>query len=326
LSEMSYDDAIAELTAAASQADDGEQAVEAPTAPPASPPAPESGAPADNVTPEGQAPEAPAPVAPDTPDAPFNPDELPEELLPAWRQMQAAFTPRLQQAAAINKRFEELGGEDTVQQAVDLYTRISDPQSWPELYEELYRAMEASGFEFEDPTSSAPGGAVAPGLGQLPVDDPDLAPIIQQMEQLRSRSDEQQLLIDRFYAEQDIHRQMAEEELRQTQYLSNMQRQVVAIRQANPHYTDDDMRAVVELGSFYNDDLGLAQQRFEDIVASRLDRYFEAKKAGAPASVQPPTGAGVLSDEDKRPITLADAEAEAVELMRRLQAEGEIDF
>lgn len=265
------------------------------------------------------APEAPEPVVP------FNPDELPEELIPAWKQLQSAFTPRLQEAAAIKKQFEELGGQETIQQAVELYTRIADPQSWPELYEELYRAMESAGFEFEDPSAPTQAGITPLAPGELPVDDPEFAPIIAQLEQLNRKTAEQQTLIDNFYAQQRIQQEMAEEELRQTQYLADMSRQVTAVRQANPHYTDDDMRAIIELGSFYNDDLSLAQQRFEEIVASRLDRYVAQKRAGAPASVQPQPGAGVTSHVDADPDTMEDAEARAIELVRRMQAAGEFE-
>jgi hypothetical protein len=326
---MSHDDALSALSEAAAQDAAAEQ-VEA--APPASPTAPEQGAPVEaNVQPEGQAPVVP-PVDPagegqpaPEPVVPFNPDELPEELLPAWRQMQAAFTPRLQQAAAITKRFEELGGEEAVQQAMSLYERVGNPEHWPTLYEELYQAMEQAGFEFEDP-ASAPATVASSPFSQLATDDPDLAPLISEMQALRGRTDEQQTLIEQFYQEQELRQQMADEELRQAQHLANLQRQVMTIRQANPTYNDEDVKAIIELGSFYGDDLPLAQQRYEAIIASRLNRYFESKKGATPPSTQPVPGAGVLSTTDDRPATLEDAEAEAVELMRRLQAAGEFDF
>lgn len=329
MSEMTDADVLSALQEAAAQDVAAEQA--APVTQP-SPPAPEEGAPVEGAQPQV---DDQAPVQSvedggveqsqdDDEFVPFNPDELPEELLPAWKQMQRAFTPRLQEAAAIRKRFEELGGQETVEQAVGLYQRIADPQQWPALYEELYQAMQAAGFEFEDfdvppsPTpSQTPFGDVA--------DDPDLAPIISELEQLRGRTAEQQTLLEQLYEEQAIRQQMADEELRQAQYLAQMQRQVVGIRQSNPHYDDEDIKAIIEIGSFYGDDLATAQQRYEDIVSRRLDRYFESKKAGAPPAVTPPAGAGVLSDPDTRPETLEEAEAQAVELMRRLQAEGALD-
>lgn len=322
MSEMSHEEAISALEAAVAAGDE-----QAPEAPPASPAPVVEGAPV-NAEPQGQAAaqgEEPGSVQqPEEGFVPFNPDELPPELIPAWRQLQAAWTPKLQEAAAIQRRYEELGGEEAIQRAMEIYERVADPSSWPTLYEELYQAMEEAGFEFED-SPSAPAVSGAPA--SLPaVDDPELAPLVQELQALRGRSDEQQMLIEQFYAEQDAQRQLAEQELRQAQHLANLQRQVVGIRQANPSYTDEDIRDIVTLGSFYNDDLNLAQQAFEASFARRMDRYFEAKKLGAPPSTQPVPGAGVVSEEDKRPVTLKDAEEEAVELMRRLQAAGEIDF
>lgn len=256
-------------------------------------------------------------------DVPFNPDELPEELVPAWRQLQAAFTPKLQEAAQIRRTFEELGGLDVIQQAVELRNRIADPSNWPDLYEELYQAMEQAGFEFEDPAAPTPP-AQAPF--DSVADDPDLAPLISELQQLRSRMEAQDELLARLEQEQSLRQEMAEQELRQTQYLAQMSRAVSAIRQANPHYDDEDIRAIIEIGTFYGDDLLTAQQRYEDIVARRLERYLQSKRTPTPPSVQPVAGAGVLSHEDSAPETLEDAEAEAVELLRRLQATGELDF
>lgn len=321
---MSHEDAIAALQEAV-VADETpapaapEQAVEAPSA---STPAPVEGAPEESVT----EPEVQAPEAGNTEEefVPFNPDDLPPDLIPAWKQLQSSFTPRLQEAAAIKKQVEELGGLDTLQQAANLYQQIGDPQNWPALYEELYQAMEQAGFEFED-GHEAPIAPLAPG--QLPDDDPDLAPLVRELETLRGRSDEQQQLIENFVQAQEYQRTVAEEELRQAQLLAHMQQQVVGIRQANPSYTDDDMRAIIELAPFFNDDFGLAQQRYEEMFATRLNRWLDAKKAaGASVSTQPVAGAGIVSTEDSEPQTLREAEEEAVELMRRLQAAGELDF
>src|SRR6185312_3269254 len=77
----------------------------------ANPPVPEQAAPA---APEGQpAPESatlfetPAESEGDTFDGgKFNPDLLPDELQPGWKQLQAAFTQRTQELAEQRKQFE----------------------------------------------------------------------------------------------------------------------------------------------------------------------------------------------------------------------------
>lgn len=320
---MSDADVLSALQSAAAQDVAAEQAPEAPQTSHA---APEMGAPVEDQPevddqappPDGEGVEQ----SEHDDELTFNPDELPEELLPAWKQMQRAFTPRLQEAAAIRRTFEELGGIETIQQAMGVYERIADPQNWPQLYEELYQAMEQAGFEFED--SGAPAVSDSP-FGPV-VDDPDLAPLITELQSLRSRTEEQDALLHQLQEEQDFRQQLAEQELQQTQYLAQMSRQVAAIRQANPHYDDEDIRAVIEIGTFFGDDLLTAQQRFEEHVARRLERYFSQKRQGAPAAVQPVAGAGVLSQPDKMPETIEQAAAEAEELLRRLQADGELDF
>lgn len=326
MSEMSDADVFAALTEAAAADAAGESGEQAPTAPQASHPAPEEGAPVEGAPQvSDQAPPADEAAGVEQSESdfvPFNPDELPEELLPAWRQLQAAFTPKLQEAAQIRRTFEELGGVEGIQQAVELRNRIADPSNWPALYEELYQAMEQAGFEFEDPAAPmeprSPFGDVA--------DDPELAPLISELQQLRHRTEAQDELLAALQEEQALRQEMAEQELQQTQYLAQMSRAVNAIRQANPHYDDEDVRAIIEIGTFYGDDLLTAQQRYEDIVARRLERYMQSKKAPIPAAVQPVAGAGVLSQEDKSPETLEEAEAEAIELLRRLAAEGELDL
>lgn len=326
---MSHEDAVAALQTAAEQDAAEEQAGVAPPASPpeptTAPPAPE-GAPAENADePVGQAAGEAGGEQPEEEFVPFNPDDLPPELLPGWKQLQAAYTPRLQEAAAIRKRVEELGGFDAVQQAAQLQQAFSDPSNWPSLYEELYQAMEQAGFEFEDPTAPvAPQFPGAPAADDFT--DPELAPLMQQLQQLQNQQSQQQSLIEQFYAQQEFQRAAAEEELRQAQHLANLQRQVVGIRQSNPHYTDDDMRGIIELGAFYNDDLVTASQRYEQIRADALTRYFEKKSAGAPPSVAPVAGAGIDSSQEHEAETLRDAEAEAVEYIRRLQDAGDIDF
>lgn len=316
---MSHEDAVQALTEAVAQ-DAGEQAVESAPPAPAEAPAPVEGAP-ENVPAPAEV-QAPAEGNTDEEFVPFNPDELPEELIPAWRQLQAAYTPRLQEAAAIRKQYEALGGQESVQQAVELAQWIQNPDNWPAVYEEMYNAMEQAGFEFEDgsPAPTAPAGAQFD-----PSDDPDLAPIIGQLRSLESQTANQQKQIEQFYAQQESQQQMAALELQQMQQLAEMQRQVGAIRQANPHYNDDDMRAVIELASFYNDDIPAAQQRYESIVASRLSRYIEGKRAAGAPSIQTPAGAGVTSHVVADDESLADVEESVVELMRNLQAQGEFD-
>lgn len=317
--EVSTEDIQADLAGLA-EAEAVEESNQTPSPAPEAVPAPEQGAPVNEAPAEGQAPEG-------TPEevevAPFNPDDLPEELKAGWKQLEAAYTPRLQEAAQTRRQIEALGGLDAAQQAVELAQWIQNPENWPAVYEEMYQAMQANGFEFEDDVPVAPSTPAGPQFEDL---DPELAPIMSRLDALQAQTAQQQQQLEAFYAEQAAQREYAELEFQQMQRLSEMQRQVSEIRTANPSYTETDMKAIIELSAFYQDDIHAAQQRYESIVADRLSRYFEGKKAPAPVATQPVSGAEVTSHEDQTPETFEEAAEQAEELMRRLQAEGALDF
>jgi hypothetical protein len=58
-----------------------------------------------------------------------------------------------------------------------------------------------------------------------------------------------------------------------------IQRQEMAIKQSNPHYTQADMDAIYELSAFFDGSLLEAQQRYEQIVSARIERYLASKQA-----------------------------------------------
>lgn len=324
---MSYEDAVSALTEAAKSEDNldvsGPLAQQAPVAPPAvETPQGEQTPPA--VQPESQAGQ---PEPADTDEQFFNPDTLDPALLPGWKQLQAAFTQKTQQLAAERRQLEQLGDPETLSAAVELYERISDPENWQQLHAELTEALVEMGMTPAEAKAAATEGMQAQTpAASLDLDDPDLAPVVNQLTALQAQQAQQQALLEQLQAERYQAEQMAEAQRQQAEYLAHMQQQVSSLRQANPHYDDGDIAAIVEIGSFYNDDLGQAQARYEEIVASRLERYFAQKQGAQAPALQPHTGAGVLSSNVTEPQTLREAEEEAVEYMRALQAAGELDF
>lgn len=320
MSEMSHEDAMQALQAAASEDAAAEQA---PAVTPA-PSSPEGNAP-DPVQPPQEtpaAPEAPADPAENTEEfVPFNPDELPEELIPAWRQLQAAWTPKLQEAAQVRQQIEALGGYEAAQQAIELQRRLADPNQWPDIYEMLGEAMEQAGYAFEDDVPGQPSA----GLPGLDLDDPDLAPIATTLQQLQAQQAQQAALLEQFQAQQQWQQQLAQQELAQAQHLAEMNRQVSAIRQTNPSYDDADIQSIIRLAPFFNDDLMQAQQAFESDVTRRMERYLSGKQAATPVSIASPAGAGLLSEQETEAESLDDAMEQAVETLRAMQAAGELD-
>lgn len=320
---MSHDEALEALSTAA-QGDNPEVAEfeQAPAAPPV------VETPQGEQTPAVQ-PDAPAqPVAEDTEQAFFNPDDVAPELMQGWKQLQAAFTQKTQQLAEERRQLEQYGDLEQVEQAVELYTRLSDPDNWTQLHSELTEAMQEYGLSPAEAAQVAAeelNSQQAPPSGDLDFDDPDLAPLAREIAALRAQQSQSDARLSQWEQERAYQAQVAEAEAQQAQYIAHMHGQVAEIRKANPQYTDQDLQTLIQLGSFYNDDLGQAQAALESYVADRMTRYFEKKQGGASPALQPQSGAGVLSSQETAPQSLREAEAEAIEYIRALQAQGELD-
>jgi hypothetical protein len=232
------------------------------------------------------APNTPAPAVDTTPNlfegTAVNPDTLPPELQPLAKQLQAAFTQKTQALAQQRTQIESLGSLD------ELRRRRAVPQppgSWvpPGVPRRTERALEAQGLtpgqaraEAARQIEGAPlRRVVSDALARLK-DDPELAPLADALLAARVELDGshsfEQAAAARAEAEQLAQAQMA--------LAGEIQRQEMAIRQVNPHYTDADMDAdlrAVRLPRRLS--LLEAQQRYEQIVHARVERYIASKQA-----------------------------------------------
>jgi hypothetical protein len=306
----------------AAQADANEQApASAPAAPegptaPVQPPAPATPAPAD--TPpnlfEG---------------TPVNPDALPTELQPLAKQLQAAYTQKTQQLAEERKQFSALGSPEEVSQAVELYTRISDPTNWPQLHADLSDLMQQHGLSPAEAAAEATTAlaearveAAAPAVPIGDIDDPELGPLYKTLQEQQAKLDALEAartadLTERQQAEQTERLQMALE--------GEVTRQTNAILQANPQYGDGDMDAIYELSSFYGGNLLQAQGRYEALRAEWVGRYVDQKQSAASAQGAHPAPAGApAATQRTEPQTVREAADEIEEFMRAAQASGEL--
>lgn len=327
---MSHDDAVAALEAAVA-VDAGEQA----PAPAESPVAPQG-----EQTPAPVAPGAPAappavpeaPAAPVEPEAPvfFNPDSLDPALLPGWNQLQAAFTQKTQDLAEQRRAVEQFGDPETLADAVELYERISDPSNWSQLAQELSEAMQEAGM------SPAAANALAAEevqlqaqqpdpLAGLDLTDPELAPLVQSLKVQSDRSAALEARLAALDLDQTTRAQYEEAEREQQAHAMNVQKQLVAIAQANPTYDQSDMEDIVKLAPFYNDDFFQAQVAYEATVARRLARYYDGKQRSLTPAVQPPGTPGDSTPVPNEEQTVAEVGLEMEEHFRALQAAGELD-
>lgn len=314
--DMSWDDAAAALSAAA-QADEAGGTPEQASQPV------ETETPAEVEAPAEQPSEPVAQVPEDSEETFFNPDELPEELLPGWRQLQAAFTQKTQALAEQRRQFEQFGDPEQVENAVELYNRLSDPDNWPQLHAEITEALMEQGYEFADAQQMASEemGAQAESFG---LDDPDLAPLQGKLGTLEQQLAAQQAHLDQLNAERQWELEQAQAAQEHQRYVQYMQQQVAGLREAFPHYKEDDIEAIVQLGTFYNDDLSAAQARYDEIWNRKLDAYLSTKKA-APSST--PSAKNIISEQPPAEYeTVREMEEDMVDLFRNLQAQGEIDW
>jgi hypothetical protein len=313
-------EALSNAAAADMAAERGEQAPETPPA--AS--APEG---------EGVAPEQPAPVAPpvevaaevvDSGEQFFNPDALDPALVPGWKQLQAAFTQKTQELAAQRKQFEAFGSPEELQDAVELYGRLSDPSNWVDLRQQLDEAMQEYGLLPTEAGELAPPAAPAlPDLDGL--DDPELAPLAAAVKAALGQNATLEARLQAFEAERIAAYEAQEEQRAYEARVANVQQQVADLRAANPHYTESDIAQIVKRATAIGDDVAAAAAEHESYWEDRMTRYFQSKQSASAPAVQPIAGAGVSSETVQEPAGWDDTVEGAVEYLRGLQAEGLLD-
>jgi len=246
-----------------------------------------------------------------------NPDELPEELKPLAKQLQAAFTQKTQALAERSKQLESLGDLEAAQEAIEFANRIQDPANWVQLHAELTAAMQTYGMSPADASAAASEalGAAESPAAQAPnldeIDDPELAPLAQMLR-------DQQSQIEALKNEREEERQTAQAEYERQAFLGELQRQENAIRGSHPDWDDEKILTVYQMSSFFNGNLTQAAERLEGILASERALYLANKESVTTnlGTQVPPRGAGIQSERVEHPETIKDAEAEATEFFK----------
>lgn len=286
--------------------------------------------PANEGLSQGDAPIQDAPPA-DDPVAPvevesftekFDPNTLPEELLPAYRSMQADYTRKTQSIAETKRQLEQYGDVD-IETAAQLMQRVSTPEGLAAFTTEAtqwlqaqgYSAQEAQDAVFEQVQQTVENDPFS-GLDALVNDDPDLAPLAQAVKALQAE-------VQSVRTEQQSNFEAERQKTETMQVLGELQRMENFIRAENPQYSDSDVENIYELAAFYDGNLIEAQQRYEAQFADRLGRYLSSK--GTPVGVQPvgtPGGPPVI-DTDFDPLDPKQAHEAALEMVRRIENESD---
>lgn len=307
---MSFDDAVSALMDAEGS-DAGETPAPSPAVPeqaPAPSTTPEGGTPAPQVQPEPgrdffrdeqgrfatpATPEVPAPTADTFDDGKFNPDLLPPELQPGWRQLQAAFTQKTQTLAEQSKQFEGMDPA-VAREAVELYTALQDPNYLVQFHGELTTALQAQGLtpaqasaeaarQVEEATGQT--GAVTDHLAALR-NDPELAPVAE----IVSRLEQQVTAME---AERVAERESQEVAQMQMALAGELVRQESVLLQQGA--TEQDMDRIYALSPNFGGNLLEAAESYRQMRQDLISDYLNGKTAAAP-SVAPLPGAGGTSE------------------------------
>ena len=243
----------------------------------------------------------------------FNPDLLPDELKPGFKQLQAAFTRKTQELAEQRKQFEGID-LDEMRQAHDFYNSLRDPEYLKNFYQELgavVRELDPEAVpaaEVEQAQETAPAEVPA-DLQSLIDRDPDLQPLAQQFSAMQQRLDA--------FEQQQAEREAALAEERQLMDdAAQIDRMVQAAREQYPNWVDEDWQAVYDRAIALDGDV----TRAAELYAADQDRIIQswlAKKQATPASVAPAAGAGTISEsETQESMSLDDADKAAQAYLR----------
>lgn len=278
--------------------------------------------------PEPEAPAVPA-TAEDTESfmgEKFDPNSLPDELVPAYKQMQAHFTRRTQEAAPWAQASETLGIQDpaVLAQVVEHYNQLVDPNNYQALFEELAGEL---GVEFPSdegfPPAEPQGIPANAGLDLSSLDDyPELAPLKAALEAQQGSVEALQSRLDDFDARQEQEAEQRELEQFNMAIMGEVQRQTQAVRQANPNYTDDDMDFVLKMSSFYDGGVVDAQRDVEQYVQARIQRYAESKQGVHPGATPLP-GGSTQTQQPQEYETLDEGHEAAKEYLRQVEAQAQ---
>jgi hypothetical protein len=297
---MSFEDAAAALGSAI------EQDYGTPSPTPA--PVPTEQAPTVPTTPEGETPapqvqpevsslardefgrfmartETPAtePAADTFDEGQFNPDLLPPELQPGWKQLQGAFTRKTQELAERQKTLEEQASQfegidpSAAREALELYTNLQDPSYLVQFHSELSAALQAqqglspaqADAEAARRMEDASGATVSDSLSALR-SDPELAPVADELTQLRTMVQQMQADREAERAQQyEVQRQMAiaGEQIRQ---------EAVLVEQG---FNAKQLKRVHELSPAFGGNLLQAAEAFRAIREDALTDFVAQKGA-----------------------------------------------
>ena len=193
------------------------------------------------------------------------PDEARSIVEQRLAQMQGDYTRKTQEASELRREAEQ-----AIQFVQELQT---NPNFALQVHQEIAEALEASGFSPQEASEEAARQvteAVSEGVGDLESDDP----IVQELEELKA-----------WRAEQEARQLQLEME-------NEFDRMDVAVRQAYPEFSEDDMSHVYALSYATGGDLESAAAAYKQEIDRIVQVYLDKKTSVTSGAPQIPSVGG----------------------------------
>lgn len=245
-----------------------------------------SGGDAPTEAPSEQAPQSVAPEvdAGTTPQAPpvedsftnIDPNALPPELRAQYTNMQGAFTRRMQELSEKSRMYEAIGDPEVAVRGVELMRALEEDPVF--VHQQLSSWLESQGMSPAEASATASEIQGNDDFGPDEYEVPDA---------LRRELDELK------------NWRMQEESRRAEQaYMSELQREEMAIRQSNPNFSDDDVNAIYELAFAHGGSLLRAEAAYKQLQDRWAASYIE-QKSSVPAGLNQPGTTGSAQTPQK---------------------------
>lgn len=215
----------------------------------------------------------------------FDPNSLPPELQPAYKQMQAHWTRTLQQAAPYRRLAEEYQIEDPSQlrEVIQFHQDLQNPESWAAIHQELGQLLQQQGLSPAQADAAATQAMQQQAQQQDPMaafaEDPELQPIRSAFDSLRND-------VQSLKSELEQAREAERQQAIQLQIQNEHNRQENIIRQSRPDWGDQDVESIYQLSVSMGGNLLDAAARYEAMQASWAERFVNQKDSPNPVTAE----------------------------------------
>lgn len=206
----------------------------------------------------------------------IDPNLLPPELQAQYKNMQGAFTRRMQELSAREKQYEDFGSPEEVEQAVQLMRVLQE--------DPLYVHQQLSSFLQSNGMSVAQADAAAQQVMQQQAQQQNVDEWVDPEEAQAQALQEKLSRVEQWIAYQEAA-------ARENLAMNEIQREEMKIRQDNPSFTQEDIDAVYQLAFAHGGSLLRAEQAYKSLQDQWAAGYVQ-QKASVPAGVSSPSPTG----------------------------------